>query len=166
LPRFDVDVWRRCRWKDVPVIDPDASGVADKRHAAWLIEVADVMRRVTGRVSHIERATARPDVLAPGYDHDVLFGDCGNLAPQLVHAIAVESCRARQQLRRIGEMRRSPLVHHDLDVRVPSNDRSGGPCVIQMDVRQQQMRDATQLQALRLPLRWCAADPETSDRPM
>ena len=63
-PRLDVDVGRRRRRQHVAAVDADARRVADERHAARRVEIADVMRRMARRVGDLERPAAGVDPLA------------------------------------------------------------------------------------------------------
>jgi hypothetical protein len=47
-------------------------------------------------------------------------------------------------------MRRAALVHKNPDVRMCADDRPGGPCVIEVDVREQNVTDVAPLHAVLL----------------
>ena len=64
LPRGQVDVGRRRRRHQVIAAHANAAGVADIRHARRLVEVADVVLGVAGRIGDAQRRARRGDPLA------------------------------------------------------------------------------------------------------
>ena len=140
-PPFHVDVgWRRRR-QHVAAVHAHAGGVAHERHAARLVEVADVVRGVAGRVGDVPRAAARRHRLAAAADHQVALRHRRHFTPQAVHRVAVQPRRAVEQLRGVHQVRRAALVHHDLDPGVTAQDRPRRPGVVEVNVREQEMRD-------------------------
>src|SRR5262249_1545126 len=67
-----------------------------------------------------------------------------HLPPQSIHVVAVQACSTVEQLRGIDQMRLASLVDEYLDVWMTRDDRAGCPRVIEMDVREQQVRDIRQ----------------------
>ena len=95
------------------------ASVADERDAARAIEIADVMRRVPGRVGDVELAAAgvdasrRPSARAPGR------AGTGRTSPQSRSMSAPYSRVAlASSFDGIDQVRRAALVHEDLDRRV------------------------------------------------
>ena len=72
---------------------------------------------------------------ALAHDVDVLRRDRRELAPQLVEGVAVEAARARVELGRVDQVRRSDLRDMDLKPGVLADENSCRSCVIEMDVR-------------------------------
>src|SRR3954452_2015730 len=101
LPGLDVDVGRRRRGERVGVgRDADAGHVADEGHAARLVEVADVVGGVAGRVLDPE-GSLHPGLAA--LEHPQVGLRHGNdLAPQPRQAVlaAVEAGRGGHELGR------------------------------------------------------------------
>ena len=138
-PQRDVDVRRRRRRQHVRArADADAAGVADVGDAGPRVEEARVMRGVAARVGHLDPGAAERQRLAVDEHAHALGRHHGELAPQPVHVRAVEALRARQQLRRIDQVRRAALVHVHRQVRMAAHERPGGAGMVEVNVRQQQ----------------------------
>ena len=139
LPGRDVDVRRRRRRDRERVRrDPRAAHVADERPAAGLVEVADVVGGVAGRVLDPEGAF---DVtLAAGQHAQVGLRHRDHLAPQRAQALLspVQAPRARDELRRVDHVRCPALVDVDREVRPAAHQRARRAGVVEVDVRQQQ----------------------------
>ena len=106
-PGLDVDVgWGSGRHDQLDVGDADRGDVADEGGAAFLVEIADVMGGVAGRVgdSHAEHVLVACERLHVG------LGNRHDLAPETLHLIAVEPPDLDQ--RQLGELARQ--VHRDL----------------------------------------------------
>jgi hypothetical protein len=88
-----------------------------------------------------EAPPCRLDALTP-FEHRQIRRRHGlEPSPQTIHVVTVQPCRARQQLCRVGHVRRPLRVHEDPDMWMGSHDRAGGAGVIEMDVREQQFAD-------------------------
>src|SRR6266850_6033902 len=106
---------------------------------------------MAGRVCDIERTPARLDPLAVAANRDdIRGGHRRDLAPQLVHLISVQARGAFEQLRRIYQMGGAALVDVYRDPRVPPDDRAGRSRMIEVDVREQEMRDVAEPETLRV----------------
>ena len=144
VPRFEVDIRRRRRRHHVAVGHHlDACGVADEGDARVRGEVAHVMRGVAGCVRHLERSPAFLDAFAAVKDDQRLLRHRRDLTPEAVHRVAVQARRARQQLPRIDQVRRSLRVNEDAQLGVLADQRPGRSGVIEMDMRNQERGDVT-----------------------
>jgi hypothetical protein len=133
-PRLEVDVGRRGRRDDVAGGDAHAADVAHVRVSGSGVEVDDVMAGVPGRVRHLHAV----DRLAALERHDVLLRDGQDLAPQVVHRIAIEAAGAREEPGGVDEVARATFVHVDLERREPAHECAGGAGVVEMDVCEQE----------------------------
>src|SRR5207342_14846 len=134
IPSLDVDIRRRRRWQyGAARQDPDAGGVARVERRA--VEVADVVRGVTGRGEDFESGGALVG------DMQVPLRDGRQLAPELVEGVAVEAPGASLQPRGIEQVRRADLGDPDLQTGVLADERSRGAGVIEVDVREEQVLD-------------------------
>jgi hypothetical protein len=97
------------------------------------MEVGDVVRGVSRRIGDLHPE----DRLAAAEHVNVLLRHRQDLAPQVVQPVAIKPLSTGQQLRRIDQVRRPPLVDVDLEVRPPSDQCTGGSSVVQVDMRQQ-----------------------------
>ena len=98
------------------------------------------MRRVSGCVRHVKLAARRSEALVACKHGDRLARHGSHLAPQPIHRVAVQPCGARQQLRRIDQVRRARFVDEHAQPRIVAHERARGARMIEMDVRQQQRR--------------------------
>ena len=153
-PALHIDVGRRRRRTHVIARDADACRIADKRDAARRVEKTDVMRGVARRVRDVKCSSGNVDSFRrvrkdPPYRqrHDVRGGHGRDLAPQRQHLIAPETRGAPDQLRRIDQVRRAALVDEDFERRIPADERACHACVIQVHVRQENVRDVGETNA-------------------
>jgi len=102
------------------------------------------MRGVARGIGHLERSPARLDRLAAREDDQAALRHWRDFAPQPVHGRSVQPACALDQLRRIDEVTRAALVHDDTDAGMPPEDRAGGTGVVEMDVREDQVRHRLQ----------------------
>ena len=102
-----------------------------------------MVRRVAGRGEALE-----PDDLVAD-DVDVLRRDGGELAPECVERVAVESARARLELRRIYDVRSPDLGDVHLQAGVLADERACGAGVVEVDVREEQVPQIGQLETAR-----------------
>src|SRR3954453_17869532 len=94
--RLHVDVGRRRRPDRRAVADAPPACVAGERRAAGLVQVADVVRRMPGRV---RRAEAEVEAIALAEHAQAVPRDGQRLAPQRAHVLlAVQPRGAAQQL--------------------------------------------------------------------
>jgi hypothetical protein len=92
-----------------------------------------MVRRVAGRRPGLEPENAFAD------DGDVLLRDRRELPPQAVELVAVQPACASFEPARIHEMRRTDCAYVYAQVRVAPDERPGGTCVIEVDVRDDQV---------------------------
>src|SRR4051794_23666314 len=122
LPLLEIDVGRRRRrQREVERRHPYAAHVPDVRVAAVLVQVDDVVRRVSGRVLDPQPL----DGLAAVERHDVLLRHGGDLPPQPLHVVAVQLRCALQQLGRVDQVRRAALVHVHLELWEAAHEDAG-----------------------------------------
>src|SRR5258706_535029 len=147
-PQLDVDVGRRCRRPYVVAPYPDAGDVADEGDAARAVEEADVVRRVARCVGHVERTTGGLDAIAAAAErHGTRGRSRRHLAPQQRHLVAPQLCGAPHQPRWIDEVRRATLMHEHLQRGNATHQRPCRARVIEMHVRQQDVRDVGEADA-------------------
>ena len=119
-------------------LEPDAGGVADERDAGVGVEVADVVRRVSRRVGHVEVAAAGGEALAAAQDDEGVLAAPAGISPQ---SRSISSPHSRVALAisfaGIDHVRRALLVHVDAQRRILAHQRAGRAGVIEMNVRQQ-----------------------------
>ena len=116
VPGLDVDVRRRRRRdRHVRRRDAHARRRRRRRRARVLVQVADVVRGVAGRVLDAE-APAAGSSRRPAGRGRARLRHRQHLAPQRSSVVAVEAPGAREQLRRVDQVRRAALVHVDLEV--------------------------------------------------
>ena len=72
--------------------------------------------------------------LAIGERDDPVFGHRHDLAPERVHAVAIEPTGGTDETRGIDQMWRADGMDEDLHIRLLSHDRSGTSGVVEMDV--------------------------------
>ncbi len=98
------------------------------------MEVRDVVAGVTRGVGDPKAL----DPLSAAESDDVLGRHRHNLAPEALHVVAVEAGGAREQLRRLHQMRRPDLVHEDAQLRELIDQRARCAGVVEVNVRQEQ----------------------------
>ena len=100
-----------------------------------LVQVADVVGGVAGGVGdpHSADAARRP---ARGFTF--CRGDRQDLAPQVLHLVAVEALGAGQELRGVDQVRGAALVDVDLEVGPAAHQRAGRRGVVEVDVGEQE----------------------------
>jgi hypothetical protein len=96
---------------------------------------------VAGCVGDVERAAARRDLLASGKRPHPIRWNRFDLAPERVHVRTVQPCRAGEELRRIGEVPRTPLVDEHLDLGIRRDEGARRTGMVEVDVRQQEPAD-------------------------
>src|SRR5688572_22320533 len=112
------------------------------------------MRRVAGGVRNLEGPAARFHSIALADDGEIRFGYRCDLAPQALHVRSVQARRAGNQLSWIDDVRRPALVHEYLQVGVLPDQRACCTRMIEMYVREQQMRHVGQPRAALLEARF------------
>ena len=134
FPELDVDVRRRGR-RDHQVGRRDAAGgdVADEGGAGLLVQVADVVGGVAGRVGdahpeHHLAARQRSSRSPPG--------PAGS-PPEVLELVAVEALGAGQQARGVDQVGRAALVDVDRQVGPAGDHRAGRGGVVEVDVGEQ-----------------------------
>ena len=118
--------------------DDDAGHVADERPAGLLVEVADVVGGVAGRVLDPEGAL---DPRLPALeDAQVLLRDRDDLAPQPRQAVlaAVQARGAGDEPLGVDEVLGPALVDVDRQVGPAAHERARGAGVVEVDVGQEQ----------------------------
>ena len=153
-PDLEIDVGgRRGRHHVGARSAADAGGVSDKRHARRRVEIRDVMRRVPRRVLDLHLASDDGEGFAPFDDVEVLRRDRLHLAPEPIHVLRVEPAGARQELGRVRQVRRAATVNEHLDVRMLLEDGADRPGVVEVNVRDQNLPDVAEADALFLQRR-------------
>jgi len=94
-----------------------------------------MVRGVPGSRPRLEAEHFSPD------DVHVLLRDGDELAPEPIEVVPIQTAGARIEAGRVDEVRRSDLAHVHLKVRIPADEGAGGSCVVQVDVRQQEVAD-------------------------
>ena len=141
LPCLEVDLRRRTgREHETARLDAHARRVAGVERAVR-IEVADVVPRVAGRREAFEPDDAVAD------DVDVLLRHRRELAPERVEPVAVEPSRARLELRRVDQVRRSHVGDVHLQAGVLPHENAGRAGVVEVDVGEEEMADVGQSEA-------------------
>src|SRR6185437_3066734 len=74
----------------------------------------------------------------------VPLGYGSQLAPERVEHIAVQATRRALELRRVDQVRRADRGHPDGQRRVAADDRPRGACVVEVDVREQEVPEVGQ----------------------
>ena len=69
----------------------------------------------------------------------VLLRHRRELAPEPVEIVAVQPARARLEPRRVDEVRRPDLRDVHLEAGMLADERARGACVVEVDVREQQV---------------------------
>src|SRR5919198_3335418 len=133
VPQLEVDVGRRSGRDDRAARDAHAADVADERGGGRLVQIADVVGGVAGRVLDPPGA----DRLAAAQYAQVGLGHGDDLAPQALHVVAVQARGARDQARGVDEVRGAALVDPHLDVGPLAHERAGRAGVVEMDVGEQ-----------------------------
>ena len=82
----------------------------------------------------------------------VLPGDRGELSPERVETVTVEPSRAGLEPFRVDEMGCTDRGDVDLESRMLADEHSGGPGVVEVDVRQEQVAEVGQLEPARTQL--------------
>jgi hypothetical protein len=100
-----------------------------------------VVHRVPRRVDGDQRAAAHLHPRTVFQHHQPVGRHGRHLAPQRVHALAVEPRGARQQPRGIGQVRPRARVSVHLRARGVAEERPRPARVVQVHVRHQQVRD-------------------------
>ena len=81
-------------------------------------------------------------------DVHVRLGHRRELAPERVEGVAVEPARAPLEPARVDEVRRPDLRDVHLEARVLAHERAGRARVVEVDVREQQVPQVGDLEAL------------------
>ena len=92
------------------------------------------MARMARRVVHVEPL----DLLPAREDRDPLLGHGRDLAPELLHLVAVEALGAFQEPRRVDHVRRADLVDEDLELGKAASEDARGARVVEVDVGEKQ----------------------------
>ena len=99
-----------------------------------------MVRRVPGAREAGQAEHLRAD------DVHVLLGHGSELAPERVELVAVEPARACLEPGRVNQVRRADLGDVHLQVRVLADEHARRACVVEVDVREQQVPDVAQLE--------------------
>ena len=127
---------------------PDAGGVANERDAARRVEVADVMRRVAGRVRDLQLAAAPRNRLAAGEHADARPGPGRNsphsrsMSPRTAAWRSQAASRDRSCAARRARARRPRC-------RILAHERARRAGVIEVDVGEQQLPHVAERDAFR-----------------
>src|SRR4051812_22392156 len=84
-----------------------------------------------------------------GRDPHVRLGHGGELTPERVEQVAVETACGLLQPRRVDEVRRTDLRHPHGKARVAADERARRAGMVEVDVREQQVPDVGQLEPVR-----------------
>ena len=105
---------------------------------------------MTGGEEDTQHVPSRLQRLAIGERDDPVFGHRHDLAPERVHAVAVEPRGGTDQPRGIDQVRRADGMHEDLHVRLLAHDRPGAAGVIEMDVGDEDLGQLRGVESRRL----------------
>src|SRR6186997_3021895 len=97
------------------------------------------MRRMSRGVVDLQGPAPGRDRFATLQLAEPLAGNGQELSPQPVHVLAVQARRAREQFRRVREMRRAALVNEHVNRRVFLGETTGAPGMVQVDMGQQDL---------------------------
>ena len=114
--------------------DAHAGDVADAARRRCLVQVADVVGGVAGRVGDAEAL----DALVAVQHAQVGLGHRHDLAPQAVELLAVQAPRAGHQALGVDHVRRAALVDVDRQLGPAAHERAARAGVVEVDVGQQQ----------------------------
>src|SRR5262245_36656492 len=141
-PRLQVDVRRRRHREEVSARrDPDTRRVSRVARAVGG-EVAHMVDGMTRRRERLHSEHALPD------DVDVFGRYRRELPPELVELVAPDPARAPLEPARIDDVRRTDLTDVHLEARVPADESTRRTGVIEMDVREDEVPDVTELEAV------------------
>jgi len=153
IPERQVDIrWRRGRHHVRVPFDAYPRRVAHEGDALEVLEIADVVRGVAGRVSHLDFARAERNRLATFEDSQIRFRHGQRFTEQLGEIVRPKPRRACQQLRRIDHVWRAEFVDVHRHSRVFPDERAASACVVQVNVRQQKRVQVAHRNAARAKL--------------
>src|ERR1700683_205220 len=95
LPGVEINIrrWGERRYEGQPRI-AQASSIAGKRDAGGLVKVADVVRRVAGRVYHFDFARTKLQRLAARQRTNIFLGHREKVAEESLHFAVIKTLRA------------------------------------------------------------------------
>ena len=141
----------------VPGLDVDVRGRGDRDHVGrggdpHAARVAGEQRPVA-KVRHVVRRVADRRERLPaedvaGSDAHVLLGHRQQLTPERVEHVAVEPSCGPLEPRGVDEVGSADLGDPDRQLRMQPNERAGRPGVVEVDVREQQVPQLGQLDAV------------------
>jgi uncharacterized membrane protein len=138
LPGFEVDLGRRTgRQHEAPRLDPYAGRVTGVQGAV-VVQVRDVMPRVSGCRKRFEPEHAVAD------DVNVRLRNRHELAIEPVQAVSVEAASAGLEPGRVDQVRGADLRDVHLQIWVLAHEHAGCARMIEMDVREDQVADVGQ----------------------
>ena len=140
--QFDIDVRRRGGWpQHLHVGKVDADRVAGEDGAGLRIHQRHMVRRVSGRVQHLERAPSHRDHVAVVHGAEPVGGRRLDPAEERAGPLGpVDALDTRHEPRGVHEVRGSPLVHPDRRPRIGAHKRPHAAGVVQVDVRHHNVR--------------------------
>ena len=97
------------------------------------------MRGVSRGIGDLQGPSTGRDGFAALQLAESLAGNRQELAPQPIHVLAVQAGGAREQFRRIREVRCTALVDEHVNRRVLLDETPGNAGMVQVDVRQQDL---------------------------
>ena len=101
-------------------------------------------------VRDVEDPSAGLDLLTSREGDDVAGRHRGTLTPETIHLTAVDPRGALDQPSGLGHVPGATLVHKDAYVRVGANDHTGGPCMVEVHVGQQDVSHVRPSDSVRL----------------
>lgn len=141
IPRLEVDLGRcEGRKHERPTRQADASDVTGVE-GPGSIEVGNVMRRMTRA-----REAREPEHVVAD-DRDVLLRNREQAAPQPIERIPVETACAHLEPGGVDDVWRAELGDVHTDVRLLADDPSDSTCVVEVNVREEDMSDVGERQA-------------------
>src|SRR4051794_22773555 len=112
VPDFQVDVWRRGgRQDERAVVDVNATGVADESDAIGVVEVANVVRSMAGRVFDVDGSVAKRYVFAAFEDAQIFRRHWESVAEERRKTVAPEAACTSEQFGRVNQVRGALTVH-------------------------------------------------------
>jgi hypothetical protein len=138
VPQLQLNIRRRSGGKNERMaFDADAGGVANERDAFCGVKVGDMMRRVAGRIVHLQFPGAERKGLASLEHVQIFLGHGQKVAEQTLHVIAIQTQGTGEQIRGVGHMICPARVNINLQTRIFLDQGAGGAGVIEMNVGEQ-----------------------------
>jgi len=137
VPDAEIDVRRRSSGHDEGIsLDAHARRIADEGNAFRLVEVADVVRGVPGRVDDLELAQAESEIFSSLEDAQIFRRNGKSFAEQELQIVGPETLGAGEEFGRVDHVRRAILLYIDGKPWIFADEGACSAGVVQVDVRQ------------------------------